>query len=73
MVEGVIMSNRERGHSERAQSWLDIKWVDPPNAEDDGSTVQAFIDKLSQAIKALPRRKRSKAPSIGALFHIRVK
>jgi hypothetical protein len=30
--------------------------------------VQAFIDKLSQAIKALPQRQKSKAAAIGALF-----
>jgi hypothetical protein len=55
MAEGVIMSDREGGHSERAQFWLDIEWVDSPTADDDSSMVQAFIDKLSQAIKALAR------------------
>jgi hypothetical protein len=58
MAEGVIMSDRECGHSERAQFWLDIEWVDPPNADYDSSIVQAFIDKLSQAIKALPQREK---------------
>lgn len=52
------MSDREGGHSERAQFWLDIEWVDPPNADDDGSVVQTFIDKLSQAIKALSQREK---------------
>ncbi len=50
------MSDHEGGHSERAQFWLDIEWADPkPNADDDRSVAQAFVDKLSQAIKALPQ------------------
>lgn len=56
MAEGVIMS--DRGYSERSQFWLDIEWVDPLNADDDSSVVQAFIDKLSRSIKALSRREK---------------
>ncbi len=53
------MSDREGGHSEHAQFWLDIEWADPkPNADDDNSIVQAFIDKLWQEIKALPQREK---------------
>jgi hypothetical protein len=52
------MSDREGGHSERAQFWLDIEWVDPPNVDDDSSAIQAFIDKVSQAIKVLPQREK---------------
>jgi hypothetical protein len=43
---------------ERAQSWLDLEWVDPtPKADDDLSVVQAFIEKLSLAVNALRRGK----------------
>ena len=53
------MSDREGGHSKRAQFWLDMEWAAPkPDADDDRSVVQAFIDKLSQAIKTLPRREK---------------
>ena len=54
------MPDRECGHTERAQFWLDIEWVEPkkPNADDDRSAAQAFIDKFSQAIKALSRREK---------------
>jgi hypothetical protein len=50
------MSDRECGHSGRAQFWLDIEWVEPPNFY--SFVAQAFVDKLSQAIKALPQREK---------------
>ena len=65
------MSDREDGHSEGAQSWLDIEWVDPkPNADDDRSVVQAFIDKLSQAIKALPHGADPQDYSVGTVQRV---
>jgi hypothetical protein len=40
----------------RAQFWLDLEWVDESKKADDDQ-VQAFIGKLSQAIKALRKNK----------------
>ena len=69
--KGAIMSDREGGHPEGAQSWLDIEWVDPkPNADDDRSAVQAFINKLSQAIKALPHGADAHDYSVGTIRRV---
>jgi hypothetical protein len=60
IVEGVIMSDLDGEPPRRAQFWLDIEWVDPKSkADDDRSPVQAFIEKLSRAIKAVRQRKKN--------------
>jgi hypothetical protein len=61
------MSDRKHG----AQFWLDIEWVDPkPNADDDRSAVQGFINKLSQAIKALPHGADAHDCSLGTIRRV---
>jgi len=54
------MSDLDGEPPRRAQFWLDIEWVDPKSkADDDRSPVQAFIEKLSRAIKAVRQRKKN--------------
>jgi hypothetical protein len=53
IAEGEIMPGTE---GKRAQFWLDLEWVDESKKADDDQ-VQAFIGKLSQAIKALRKNK----------------
>lgn len=54
------MPDPDSEHSEHSRPWLDLEWEAPkPDADDDPSVVQAFIDKLSRAIEALrPKQKK---------------
>ena len=53
----MLMSDCDRERSDQPKSWTDIEWSEPkPKAADDSSAVQAFIDKLRQALKSLERQ-----------------
>jgi hypothetical protein len=53
----MLTPDREGERSDRSKSWIDIEWSEPkPQAVDDRSAVQAFMDRLRQALKALEQQ-----------------
>lgn len=53
----MLISDHEGAHSDRSKSWIDIEWSEPkPRAVDDSSVVQAFMDRLRQALTSLEKQ-----------------
>ena len=61
------MSDRENNRPKGAPSWLDLELANPePKVNDDRKAVEAFIDKLSRAMKSLsqPKNKADDSPTV---------